>query len=227
MTRVSGRRSISVSQSMAGVARYRWNCSEPDERGVRYIPGVREYESDVLTATTDGNTINIYRVQNLNTECYGEVTAIEFCYQYTTMGSGKAIFNWTVLILEETSDFTITRIYAIESRPDSMSGRGDCENIDGGMAKCCDRQYISNFNFESNKFVFGVTESAQGNTHRATLLGFFDNEQSLPEYIVDTVHIPKKQQTISVGSSLSKMVVIGRGLRMLWFIIGKLYACDA
>ena len=145
---------------MVGFARYQWTCSNLDENGERYIPSVREYGSDVQTTTTDGNTINMYRVQNVNTRCYGEVTAIEFCYQYRTTEPGEAVFNWTVLILEETNVFTITKIYAIESRPDSLIEE-DCENLSAVMAKCCDREYISGFNFQTNNFAFGVTESAR------------------------------------------------------------------
>ena len=91
-----------------GFARYQWTCSQADddEYGEIYIPSVREYdESNVLTGSTNGREIHIYRVQSLSAECYGEVTAIEFCYEYNPVGSGEPIFNWTVLILEETNYF--------------------------------------------------------------------------------------------------------------------------
>ena len=108
-----------------GVARYRWTCTQPDddEYGEIYIPSVREYDgSNVLTGSTNGREIHIYCVQSLSAECYGEVTAIEFCYEYDPAGSGEPIFNWTVLILEETNCFTITRIISIESHPNSANG---------------------------------------------------------------------------------------------------------
>ncbi len=152
----------------------------PDECGERYIPGVRDYPSNVSISITDGRSINLYHVQNLtSTECTGEVTAIEFCYRHSVIGQGEPAFNWTVLILEETNVFTIRRIFVIESRPNSLS-EGDCVSIAATVVDCCDREYISNFNFIRNNFVFGVTESAQGNTHKATLLRF--SNESLPEH---------------------------------------------
>ena len=207
---------------MAGIAQYEWACSEPDAHGERSIPSVRDVGSNVLTTTTVGDVVNIYRVQNLNGECYlGEVSAIGFCYQYNATEAGEAVFNWTVLIFEETVVFTIARIYVIESRPNSLSG-GDCENVSGGRAECCDREYIRSFNLQTNNFVYGVTESARGNTHGATLLGFSDDELLQPDYIVNTVPIPKTGQNISVGSTLPKLQGVQRGLRMLWFVIGEL-----
>ena len=60
----------------------------------------------------------MFRVQNLNyTERFGEVVAIDFCYLRPKGG----VLSWTVLILEETSIFTITRIIAIESDPNSLA----------------------------------------------------------------------------------------------------------
>ncbi len=209
--------------AMIGVAQYFWACSQEDEHGERYIPSVRDYNSNVLTATSASGVINLYRVQNLNAECYGEVTAIEFCYQYNTIGLGEAVFNWTVLILEETAVFTIVRIITIESHPDLLSG-ADCMDTGIAQAECCDREYISGFNLQMNNFIFGVTESAQGNTRGATLLGFFPSQ---PEYRVDTLLIPSAGQTISVSSTLYKPEGVQLGLRMLWFVIGKFHACDA
>ena len=151
---------------MLGVsAQYYWSCSEPDEHGVRYIPGIgRDFGSNLLTTValsiTDGRSVNLFRVQTLDADCTGEVTAIEFCYRYSTTGEEEAVFNWTVLILEETNVFTITRIYGIESRPNSLS-EADCVNTAETVVNCCDREYISNFNFkQTNNFIFGVTESA-------------------------------------------------------------------
>ena len=207
----------------SGDAQYTWNCSSPNEHGERFIPGVREYPSDALINTTAGDVINIYRVQTLNAECFGEVTAIEFCYQYsTTAGPGEAVFNWTVLIFEETAIFTVTKIYILESRPSSLRG-SECVDIGGGRAECCDRQAaIDGFDLQ-NGFIFGVTESAQGNTAGASLLGFLDDPtfSVQPEYTVFTLQIANNiGQNLSVGSTLPRPEGVQRGLRMLWFVTG-------
>ena len=185
---------------------------------------MREYPSDTLTNTTAGDVINIYRVQNLNAECFGEVTAIEFCYQYSTTAiPGEAVFNWTVLIFEETAVFTVTKIYILESRPSSLRG-GECEDIGGGRAECCDRQEtIEGFDLQ-NGFIFGVTESAQGNTAGASLLEFLDDPtfRVQPQYIVFTLQIANVGQNLSVGSTLLRPEGVQRGLRMLWFVTGML-----
>ena len=161
----------------------------------------------------------MYRVRTLNADCYGEVTAVQFCYQYNTDGPGEAVFNWTVLILEETSVFTITRIIGIVSHPDELDGN-DCMDVGGGRVECCDKEYISSFNFQRNSiFAFGVTESAQGNTHRATLLGV---HESLAEYTVDTLQFSRYGYSISVGTTLPRPGGAPRGLRLLWLVIGKL-----
>ena len=39
-----------------GVAQYEWACTAPNDAGQRYIPSERD--RNVLTATTDGNTLN-------------------------------------------------------------------------------------------------------------------------------------------------------------------------
>ena len=179
---------------------------------------MREYASNVLTSTTNGDVINLYRVQSLNAECYGEVTAIEFCYQYNTIGQGEAVFNWTVLIFEETDVFTVRKVYVLESHPDSLK---ECVNIGGGRAECCDREVIEGFDLQ-NSFIFGVTESAQGNTAGATLLGFFDDAAFTvqPEYVVFTLQIGNVGLNLSVGSTLPRPGGVQRGLRMLWFVTG-------
>ena len=206
---------------MAGVAQYQWNCSEPDGRGQRYIPGVRDFESDVLTAATIGGAVNLYRVQpNLNAECHGEVTAIEYCYQYN-LSSQETVFNWTVLIFEETTVFTVTKLSVIVSCPSSLNeDSAYCMDVGGGKAKCCDRTLIEGFDLPMNNFIYGVTESAQGNTTGATLLGFHDS--TLSEYVIDTLLVSKTGD-ISVGSILPKLQGVQRGLRMLWFVIGKFH----
>jgi hypothetical protein len=180
---------------------------------------VRGYE-DFVTSSTNGREIHIYRVQSLNAECFGEVTAIEFCYEYNPIGPGEPVFNWTVLILEETNHFTITRIIAIESHPNLFNGAATCMNTGiGWQTECCDRVYISNFYIETNNFVFGVTESAQGNTRGATLLRIFESQL---EYTVNTLLVSAVGQIISVGSTLPRPNIgVQRGLHMLWFVIGK------
>ena len=68
-------------------------------------------------------------------------------------------------------------------------------------------------------FTYGVTEADQGNTHGATLLGFAD---SLPQYRVATTQLFKTGLSLSVGSTVPRVPVTQRGLRMLWFVIGEL-----
>ncbi len=63
-----------------------------------------------------------------------------------------------------------------------------------------------------------MTESAQGNTHSASLLGAHEFE---PEYSVDTMLVTKAGLNMSVGSTIFRPSGVPRGLRMLWFIIGK------
>ena len=202
---------------------YQWNCSEPNKHGERYIPGAREYPSDVEINVINGHEIRLHRVENLTVECTGEVTAIEYCYQYYSIEPGEAIFNWTVLFLKEESDsFKITKVHSIESHPNSLP-ENDCQNDTRvpGTIRCCDRENITSFDLDlqMNDFIFGVTESAQGNTHNAALLGF----HSLPEYNVDTMLVSKAglMMNISVGYTLPKPSGARRGLHMLWFVIGK------
>ena len=204
----------------------------PNESGEWYIPGFTrlDFESNVPVVATAGDSIHWYRVQNLNAECFGEVTAIDFCYRYTTTGDGEAVFNWTVLILDESAEaFTTTRIYTIESHPDTLYNETECVHNDD-EAYCCDREYISNFDVEKNSFVFGVIESSQGNTHGATLMGFHDSLSPMPllsQYRVDTLQFSAIGRTIDIGSSLPKPAVGELGLRLLQFVVGKLYCKSA
>ena len=205
----------------------------PNNNGERYIPGIEiGFERNILTVTTVGDEVTINRVQNLNsqTECTGvrEVTAIEFCYRYNATGQGEPVFNWTVLILEEDEDgFTISRIITIESHPNNTLNEGHCINVGEGKTGCCDREDFNSFSVVTNNndmFVFGVTESAQGNTRDATLLGAHDSQA---EYRVDTLRISTGGQTIAVGSTLTKPLQGQQlGLRLLRFVMGKLHACS-
>ena len=144
------------------------------------------------------------------------MTGIEYCYRYSTIaGAGQATFNWTILILEDAgSNFVINRTYDIQS---SLPANGVNCTSSGSQVTCCDRTNIDRFDLSMN-FIFGVTESAQGNSHGATLLGYHD---SLSQYRVATVLLNKAGLTLSVGSTVFSAPVAQRGVRMLWFIIGK------
>ena len=90
--------SFSHSCYCTGAAQYQWTCTEPDDDGRRYIPSVRDRGE--LTVGTQAEVLYVYHVGNLTENCHGEVTAIEYCYQYDSSGEGEAVFNWTVLILD-------------------------------------------------------------------------------------------------------------------------------
>ena len=203
-----------------GAAEYNWSCTDSDDidEGYRYIPNILRDE-DALHVSTEGDELHIYHLSDeLRASCYGRVIAIEYCYQFndTTV---PAAFNWTVLLLEESSsdhseDFKIRDIITIENcEPDVISYRP-------GQPLCCDMIDIESFDLSQN-FIFGVTESFQGNTAGATLLGFSD---SLPQYQVDVVLINRAEVTLSVGSIVPtrNRPTTKRGIRMLWFVIGKL-----
>ncbi len=195
---------------------YQWNCTEPNENGQWYIPGVRD-RVGVTPITTNGNILHIYRVQNLNANCYGPVTAIEYCYRYDRNAvSGQATFNWTMLILEEAgSSFVINRTCVIQSSLPT----DNCTDSRNQFI-CCDVKNTENFDLPMN-FIFGVTQSAQGNTHNAALLGY--QEAQHPQLIVDTIQRSKSNLSLSVGSTFTRPGNPPnlRGLRMLWFVIGK------
>lgn len=204
------------------VCQYQWACTEPNKSGQRYLPSVRDRQ--VQTTQSFGTALFVYRIVNLNASCYGPVTAIEYCYRYTTSaGSGQPTFNWTVLILEDTgsNNFVIKYTYAIQSCGSAMAmGSANCTSS-GDQVTCCDVTNIRGFYLHTN-LTFGVIESAQGNTHGATLLGFHD---SLTQYGVSTIVFSRDGLNfLPVGSSLviSDNSAYEGGLRMLWFIIGKI-----
>ena len=95
-------------------------------------------------------------------------------------------------------------------------GGASCSSS-GDEITCCDVTSINGFVFLMN-FAFGVTESAQGNTHGATLLGYSD---SLFPYRVNAVFINRAEVSLSVGSTVRNSPTVQRGIRMLWFVIGK------
>ena len=103
----------------------------------------------------------------------------------------------------------------------SCSSRGstNCTSSGDLFTVCCDVTNIESFELPMN-FIFGVTESAQENTHiNAALLGF---SGALPQYRVDTIIMSKDGLSLSVGSSIpNDSLAFPRGLRMLWFVIGK------
>ena len=174
---------------------------------------------DVTTTTTDGSMLHIYRVDNLNnSNCYGPVTAIEYCYNGN--GSDQGTFNWTVLILHKTrgNNFLINSTYIIQSHG-SMDGANCTTGIQGQII-CCDVTNIEMFDLPIN-FTFGVTESSQESTHGAKLLGY--HESQYPERRVQTIQVSKDSLSLSVGSKFAnpRGPTEQLGLRMLWFVIGK------
>ena len=110
----------------------------------------------------------------------------------------------------------ISHIFAIQSRGSADGAR--C-TTSSAQVTCCDRTDIDRFDLPIN-FIFGVTESAQGNTAGASLLGFHD---SLPEYQADVVLLNRAEvsQRLSVGSTIPSRSTATRGIRMLWFAIGE------
>ena len=106
----------------------------------------------------------------------------------------------------------VNSTHIIQSRP--SEGSANCTNTE---TICCDVTSIESFE-QPMSLIFGVTESSQGNTHSALLLGF----SAMPQYTVDTIIMSKDGLSLSVGSSISNnSPAFPRGLRMLWFVIGK------
>ena len=168
-----------------------------------------------FTSTTSDNDLYIYRVSTLDASCYGPVTAIEYCYRYSqaVAVSGQVTFSYTVLILEDTgNNFLINSTYTIQSR--GSVGSPHC-NRSGDQVTCCDVTNIENFILPSN-FIFGVITSAQGNTNGVTLLGFHESE-----YGVNVLLVLRDEVTLSVGSTIRSSPSVLRGIRMLWFVVGK------
>ena len=165
-----------------------------------------------LTSITLNHVLYIYHVPTLDTSCYGTVTAIEYCYRYTqaVAVSGQVTFSYTVLILEDVpgNNFLINRTYNIQSH--GSVGSPHC-NRSGNEVTCCDMTNIENFILPSN-FIFGVIT----NTNGVMLLEFQDTE-----YGVDVVVISGAGMNLSVGSTVPSGQTEQRGIRMLWFVIGK------
>ena len=158
----------------------------------------------VLTELISPSILLIYPVPNLNSSCYGTVTAIEYCYR------NQAMFNGTILILEgaENGDFVIKRIYSIDSH-NSVS-IANCTRVD----ICCNRASIEFFNLSMN-FAFGVTESHTG---EAALLRVHNTVQ---EYMVNAVLVNTVGLKLSVGHTIQRRSMMPSGIQMLWFVIGK------
>ena len=164
--------------------------------------------------------MNIYPVKGIDESCYNRsVTAVEFCYKYNVSGGGEPYFNWTVLILDDggSGPFTITQLFSIESRPGDLRESDEaCGTVSGGRQHCCYKQLLTRpFTLDTN-FAFGVTESARGNTYDTELLAFHHSV-----YAVDSVKLNRAEVTLSVGSSVRRDATLSRGLRMLWFVVGK------
>ena len=81
----------------------------------------------------------------------------------------------------------INSTHIIQSRPSENSA--NCTSTEDLQTICsCDVTIIESFELPMN-FIFGVTESSQGNTHSAALLGF---SEALPQYYtVDTIIMSK------------------------------------
>ena len=201
-------------------AEYEWSCTERDNGGQRYIPSIRrDLDQNVLTMATVGGELNIYHLSDLEEACYGSVVEIEYCYQFNNTTEGPAVFNWTVLIFEQTqsSDFIVKIMDTIII--ESCALYANCMSVPGQPLKeqCCDTTVVPEFELSMN-FTFGVTESAQGNTHDATLLGFHHSQ-----YRVNAIRLNKARQSLTIGSTVDLSGVSvepNSGLRMLWFIIG-------
>ena len=126
---------------------------------------------------------------------------------------GQVNFSYTVLILEDTgNNFLINRTYTIQSR--GSVGSPHCDRS-GDQVTCCDVRNIENFILPSN-FIFGVIQSAQGNTNGVTLLGFHHTE-----YGLDVELLNRAGLNLSVGSTIRNGLTHLRGIRMLWFVVGK------
>ena len=199
-----------------------WNCTKPNRAGEKYTPGVRERSGTFNTTLSGTSLLYIYSVPTLNADCYGEVIAIEYCYEYSTAGQGASVFNWTVLVLSQQGEsvFIIINRYEIESRSDPGASGENCVSIGGGKIACCDRADIINFDLPIEKFAFGVTESAQGNTHGAALLGSHD---TVSQFRVDTIQQNKAGLNLSVDSTIMSTVPVNPllGLPYLWFVVGN------
>ena len=179
--------------------------------------------------TLNGDRLNIYSVPNLNTDCYGEVIGMEYCYCYWDTGGQEAIhFNWTLLLLSESSTaqpgistFTIIDSYSIENHDPR-----ECAGVDCGVGRrtCCARSDMINFDLPRDNFIFAVTESAIGNTHQAVLQRSHDVVRSLS---VNTIERPVPTGTpLSRDSSIElDNAAITQGLPYLWFVVGNYYWC--
>lgn len=163
---------------------------------------------DIDTEPIAGGTLLIYPVTSLSSTCYGTVTAIEYCYRFT--GVNQTMLDWTVFILEDSSNgFTINHRHNIQAHGSLSSA--NCTSSTTGVT-CCNRTSIENFNLSMN-FAFGVTDS-----RGATLLGV---HTEVRQYTVNVMLLNKNDFNLSVGHTIPRTPMEQRGIRMLWFIIGK------
>ena len=73
---------VNFVQSFLVICQYQWNCTAPNENGQQYLPSVRE--RDATSTSTFSDILYIYCIPNLDGDCYGPVTAIEYCYWYSS-----------------------------------------------------------------------------------------------------------------------------------------------
>ena len=180
---------------------------------------MRNFDDGSVPSARD--TVYIFHVEDIDEDedCHGVVTAIEYCYQYKkTEQQELKVFNWTVLILEDIGrkTFNITKIYGIES----VNSTNCTRDSEFGQYTCCDRNTITDFEFPRCGFTFGVAEVPHKNNSSAKLLSFPD---SFKDYTVETIVLDRARvDSFTIGSSVPTDNAIPRGLRMLWFVIGKL-----
>lgn len=194
---------------------YNWNClalNNSEEQHI--IPSTHRCPS--VGEQSIGSTLYIIPFTNLSGHCLGSVFSINYCYQY--IGTGDSVFNWTIIILDNS--YSIINMFHTESD----SSRLNCTNV-GQSTQCCDVTHIKDFNLSHDVYAFGVTESTYGNTHSAVLLAF---SSSIEDYLVPTSQLNSVGliNNLAVGYSFSNhQIPQPLGLRCLWFVIGEFTAC--
>ena len=202
---------------LVGAGDSAWKCANMSQ-GQKSLPDIQQ--ELVLTQPKEQSIIGSFYLfhlpSHLSTSCNGVLSALKYCYQYenTTISVNEAVFNWTVSIVDK--DFVIVEKIAIESHPSELN----CHKHNGQQICCDTTQVIDLVEVPKEKFAFGVTASAQGNTHSATLLAFHG---SLSEYLVNASIFPRVNQVLTKGSRLNvdARLVSPVGIRYLWFLIGK------
>lgn len=195
-------------------ANYEWKCTEP-VNGQRYIPSVRNTAMDA--AESVGDNLYVIPVEGSELEsgaCYGAVFTVEYCY---FCPSTAATFKWALYLLEEVQGGVIPEYLIKDSIPLESHFTGDTSACNNNLY--CDKTEVR---FQLRKgFVYGITAD-EGNTPGVNLAAYHD---ALQQYWVDSFRIPKDEDlNLEVGSTFStRNPSIKRGLRMLWFAIGKFH----